>query len=75
MSLSAQVPFYRFSHRTPPERCVACNTLTPTGLVLMSDGRDYCETCMRNVRELFNYRPVARRNECIAPEEPGTTAA
>lgn len=63
------------SHRTPPEQCVACSTLTPTGLVLMSDGRDYCETSVRNVGELFNYRPVAQRTDSIVPEERGTTAA
>jgi hypothetical protein len=75
MSLSAQIPFSRFSHLTPPERCAACNTLEPTGLVLMSDGRDYCETCARNVRELFNYHPVGQRAENVVPDKPDTTAA
>jgi hypothetical protein len=75
MSLAAQIPFSRFSHRAAPERCVACKTLEPIGLVLMSDGRGYCDTCMRNVRELFNYQPVGRRADTSAPREPGMTAA
>ena len=75
MSLSAPIPFILYSHRPPPERCVAWNTLEPNGLLLMSDGRDYCDMCARNMRELFNYRPVLQRTTDVAPTEPDARAS
>jgi hypothetical protein len=56
--------------RRPAYRCAGCNSWGEK-LIFMSNGRDYCLPCARNVYGMFGSRPAGRRHDDITSlDEP-----